>query len=106
MVKSMTSTVDPEARQHQATLQSTMLAFVKLMWSDQHDHFQYADYIKDMKFLIDNYVHQLSGCEAKDIVKMIMTTIWDPECKYLCPSESTEASDSDEGMPDKYDVPS
>ena len=28
------------------------------------------------------------------------------ECKYLCPSESTEASDSDKGMPDKYDVPS
>ena len=37
---------------------------------------------------------------------MIMTMIQDPECKYLCPSEGTEASDSDEGMPDKYDVPS
>ena len=45
-------------------------------------------------------------CEPKDIVKMIMTTIQEPEHKYLHPSESTEASDSDEGMPDKYDVPS
>ena len=35
-----------------------------------------------------------------------MTTIQDPECKFLHPSESIETSDSDEGMPDKYDMPS
>ena len=32
--------------------------------------------------------------------------VWDPECNYLCPSESTEASSSDEGMPQKFDTPS
>ena len=32
---------------------------------------------------------------------MIKTTIQDPKCKYLCPSESIEASSSDEGMPQK-----
>ena len=37
---------------------------------------------------------------------MIKTTIWDPKCKYLHPSESTEASSSNEGMPQKFDTPS
>ena len=37
---------------------------------------------------------------------MVKTTIWDPKCKYLCPSESTEASNSNEGMPQKFDTPS
>ena len=106
MVKSMMSTADSEARQHQAALQFMMQAFLKLMRSDNHEHSKYADYIKNMKFLVDSLVPQLSGCELKDIVKMIMTMIQDPECKFLCPSESTEASDSDEGMPDKYDMPS
>ena len=106
MVKSMISTVDPEARQHQSALQSTMQAFLKSMRSDSHDHSKYVDYIKDIKFLVDSLVPQLSGCEPKDIVRMIMTMIQDPECKFLSPSESTKASDSDEGMPDKYDMPS
>ena len=97
----MLSTVDPEARQHQAALQSTTQAFVNLMQSDHHDCSKYANYIKDMKFLVDSYVPQLSGHELKDVVKMIMTMIQDPECKYLHLSESTEACDSDEGMPDK-----
>ena len=35
---------------------------------------------------------------------MIKTTVWDPECKYLHPSESTEASSSNEGMPQKFDT--
>ena len=58
-----------------------------------------------MKFLVDSHIPHLSGHEPKDIAKMIMTTIWDPECKYLHPTESTEASVSDEGMPDKVDMP-
>ena len=37
---------------------------------------------------------------------MIKTTIQDPKCKYLHPSECTEASSSDEGMPQKFDTPS
>ena len=103
MVKSMMSTVNPEARQHQAALQSMTQAFLKLMRSDDHECSKYHDYIKDMKFLVDSLIPQLAGCEPKD-VKMIMATIQDPECKFLHLSESTEASD--EGMPDKYDVPS
>ena len=31
-------------------------------------------------------------------------TVWDPKCKYLHPSESTEASSSNEGMPQKFDT--
>ena len=34
------------------------------------------------------------------------TTIHDPECKYLHPSESTEASSSNEGMPQEFATPS
>ena len=75
MVKSMMSTVDPEARQHQAALQSTMQAFLKLMRSDDQYQSKYVDYIKDMKFLVDSQIPQLAGCEPKDIVKMIMTMV-------------------------------
>ena len=39
--------------------------------------------------------------EDEDVMKK---TIWDPDCKYLHPSESTEASSSDEGMPQKFDT--
>ena len=59
-----------------------------------------------MKFLLDSHVPQLQGCEPKDVVKMIKPTIHDPECKFLCPTESTEESDSDEGMPQEFDTPS
>ena len=59
-----------------------------------------------MKFILDIHVLQLQGHEAKDVVKMIKPMIHDPECKYLCHSESTEASSSDEGMPQEFDTPS
>ena len=39
-------------------------------------------------------------------MKMIKTTIWDHRCKYLHPSESTEAGSSDEGMLQMFDTPS
>ena len=102
----MMSTLDPDARQHQQALQSTTQAFIKLMKSDNHDKSHYWDYIKDMKFLLDTHVPQLQGCESKDVVKMIKPMIHDPECKYLHPSESTEASSSNEGMPQEFDIPS
>ena len=35
---------------------------------------------------------------------MIKTMVKDSKCKYLHPSESTEASSSDEGMPQKFDT--
>ena len=101
----MTSTLDPDARQYQHTLQSTTEAFIKLVKSDDHDKSDYWDYIKDMKFLLDSHVPQLQGHELKD-VKMIKPMIHDPECKFLHPTESTEESDSDEGMPQKFDTPS
>ena len=52
----------------------------------------------------NHHVPQLQGQEPKCIVKMIKTTVWDPECKYIHPSESTEASSSDEDMPQKFDT--
>ena len=101
----MTSTLDLDARQHQHELQSTMQAFIKLMKSDDHDKLHFWDYIKDMKFLLDNHVLQLQGHDSKD-VKMIKPMINDPECKFLCPTESTEESDSDDGMSQKFHTPS
>ena len=79
MVRSMTSTLDPDARHHQAALQSTLQLFIKLMKSDNYDKSHYWDYIKDMKFLLDSHVLQLQGREPKDIVKMIKTMVQDPE---------------------------
>ena len=48
--------------------------------------------------------HSFKDEEPKDIVKIIKTMVQDPECKYLHPSESTEASSSNEGMPQKFDT--
>ena len=99
------STLDPDAKQHQCTFQLTLQAFIRLMKSDDHNELHYWDYIKDMKFLSDSHVPQLQGCEPKD-VKMIKPMIHDPKCKFLFPTESTEESDSGEGMPQKFDTPS
>ena len=76
------------------------------MKSDNHDKSHYSDYIKDMKFLLDSHVLQLQGWEPKDVVKMILMIVQDHECKYLHPSESTEASSSGEGMPQNFNTPS
>ena len=102
----MTSTLDPDARQHQQLLQSITQTFIKLIKSDDHDKLHYWDYIKDMKFLLVSHVLQLQGCESKDVVKMIKLMIHDPESKFLCPTESAEDSNSDEGMPQEFDTPS
>ena len=74
------------------------------MKSDNYDKLHYWDYIKDIKFLLDSHVPQLQGWEPKDVVKMIKTMVQDPKCKYLHPSESTEAISSDDGMPQKFDT--
>ena len=76
------------------------------MKSDNYDKSHYWDYIKDMKFLLNALILQFQGRELKDVVKMIKLMIHEPECKYLCPSESTEASSSDEGMPQEFATPS
>ena len=102
----MMSTLDPDARQHQHALQSTMQAFIKLMKSDDYNKSHYWDYIKDMKFLLNSHVPQLQGCELKDVVKMIKPMIHDAESKFLSPTESTEESNSDEGMPQEFDTQS
>ena len=60
------------------------------MKSDDHDKSHYWDYIKDMKFLLDSHIPQLQGHEPKDVVKIITPMIYDPECKFLHPAESTE----------------
>ena len=102
----MMSTLDPDAKQHQHALQATMQAFIRMMKSDDHNESHYWEYIKDMKFLLNSLVPQLQGCEPKDVVEMIKPMIHDPECKFLHPIESTEESDSDEGMPQEFDTPS
>ena len=102
----MMSTLDPDAKQHQCALQLTMQAFIRLMKSDDHNESHYWKYIKDMRFLLDSHVPQLQGCEPKDVVKMIKPMIHDPECKFLCPTESTKESDNNEGMPQEFDTPS
>ena len=102
----MMSTLDPDAKQHQCALQSTMQAFIRLLKNDDHNESHYWEYIKDMKFLLDSHVPQLQGCEPKDVVKMIKPMIHDPECKFICPTESTKESDSNEGMPQEFDTPS
>ena len=55
---------------------------------------------------MDSHVLQLQGHEPKDVVKIIKPTIHNPECKFLCPTESTKESDSNEGMPQEFDAPS
>ena len=102
----MMSTLDPDARQHQQALQSTMQVFIKLMKNDNYDKSHYWDYIKEMKFLLEAHVLQLQGHELKDVVKMIKLMIDDPECKYLHPGESTKATSSDEGMAKEFATPS
>ena len=102
----MTSTLDPDARQHQCALQSTMQAFIRLMKSDDHGKSHYWDYIKDMKFILESHVPQLQGHELKDVVKIIKPMIHDPECKFLDPTKNTEESNSNEGMPQEFDTPS
>ena len=76
------------------------------MKSDDHDKSHYWDYIKDMNFLLDCHILQLQGHESKDVVKMIKPMIHDHGCKFLHPTESTEESDSNEGMPQESDTPS
>ena len=66
------------------------------MRSENHDPEKYKDYIRDIKYLVDNFIPQLSGHKLEDVIKMIMTTIKDPDCKHLHPTESTDASDSDD----------
>ena len=104
MVKSMALMVDPEARQHQRALQSTTQSFIALMRSEDHDPERYKDYIKDIKYLVDDFIPQLSSHKPKDVMKMILMTIKDPDCKYLHPTESTDTSDTDEGMPPIQDA--
>ena len=83
-----------------------MQVFIRLMKIDDHNESHYWEYIKDMKFLLDSHVLQLQGHEPKDVMKMIKPMIHDPEFKFLHPTESTEESDSNEGMPQEFDTPS
>ena len=88
------STLAPEAQYHQGTLQSTTQAFLATMQSDGHDQSKYEHFIKNMKFLLDNHISDLKGQQVKDVTKMVMNIIWDPDCKHLRPKESTiESSD-------------
>ena len=83
-------------------LQSTTQAFIATMQSDGHDQSKYEDFIKDMKFILDTYISDLKDCSTKDVTKMVISTIWDLDCKYLRPKESTTKS-SDEDFPTQFE---
>ena len=51
--------LEPEACHHQWDLQSTTQAFIATMRSDDHEAVKYTDFIKDMKFLLDNHISEL-----------------------------------------------
>ena len=95
------STLSLEAQHHQRALQSTTQAFIATMWSDGHDRSNYEDFIKDMKFILDTHISDLKDCSTKDVTKMVIATIWDLDCKYLRPAESTTKS-SDEDFPTQF----
>ena len=97
------STLSPEA-QHQQAIQSTTLAFIATMWSDGQDQSKHEDFIKDMKFILDKHISDLQNQKAKDVTKMIMSTIHDLDCRYLRPKESTTES-SDEDFPTEFQRP-
>ena len=69
------STLSPEAPYHQWALQSTTQAFISTMLSDWYDRSKYEDFIKDMKFISDDYIFDLKDWQAKDVTKMILSTI-------------------------------
>ena len=112
IVRSMSYTVDPEAWQHQAILAVHYAGICKADENWRTPSFQVCRLHQRHEVSGgQSHVLQLSGCEPKDIAKMIMTRIWDLKCKYLHPTESTEASDSDEGhawwgwcIPSKGDI--
>ena len=64
------------------------------MQSDGHGWSKYEDFFKDMKFILDSYISDLKDWQAKNVTKMFISIIQDPDCKELRPKESTtESSD-------------
>ena len=60
--------------------------------------------IKDMKFIFDGYISDLKYQQAKDVTKMVISTICDLDCKYLRPRESTTEG-NDEDFPTQFERP-
>ena len=49
------------------------------MQSDEYSRSNYKDFIKDMKFLLDTHISDLKDWPAKDVTKMVISTIHDPD---------------------------
>ena len=52
-----------------------MQALIATMWSDGHDRSKYEEFIKDMKFILDNYISHIKDQQAKYVTKMVLSTI-------------------------------
>ena len=66
------------------------------MQSDEHKLSSYEDFIKDVKYILNDHVANLKDCQGVDVTKQILSMVWDKDCKYLRPKElTTESSDED-----------
>ena len=101
----MTSTYSIEAQHHQAALRSATTDFLKLMKDkDEQNQEHYVRYISEIKALLDPHVIKLSTCESKELLKQVLETVKDPDCKFLRPDES-ETESSDEDFPVNFERP-
>ena len=66
------------------------------MPSDEHKLSCYEDFIKDVKYILNDHVANLKDCEGVGVTKQILSMVWDEDCKYLSLKElTTESSNED-----------
>ena len=100
-MKSSISTQDPDATHHQQSLKTATKTFLSAMRSNEHKLSKYQNFLKDVKFILDGHVTDLTECAPSAVMKQILATMRDPNCKYLGPKESTTES-SDEDFPTQF----
>ena len=99
----MMSTLDPDAKQHQCALQSTMQAFIRLMTTMSHTT---GNTSRTWNSSWTVMFHSYKDVSWKMWWKWSNQWSMTPECKFLHPTESTEESNSNECMPQEFDTPS
>ena len=89
-------TLTVESQRHQRALQTAARTFLNMMKSDDHSQEKYIDFLKDVKYLIQDHVSELKTCDVTEIMRTVLKMVCDPLCKVLCPNElSTYSSDDD-----------
>ena len=73
------------------------------MKSDEHNKLVYTNFIKDLNFFLDDHVLDCCDRPLKDVAKIVMQIVKDPECKYLRPTKSTTES-SDDDFPMQFEI--